>query len=167
MHLAGAVGGGALLGAGLGLAGSVLELGRLRAWIVGGAAVIALLISVTRSHFELGRPCQVPRKWSRSMPAYRRFFVWGTMLGAGVVTLIPYPAYLLLLSAQATSGTSSAAIAGALFGLAREGPALLGVFRSTEPEETMEILPRLRPAWRAVNVSLIVTGGAALILTAL
>lgn len=156
-----------MVGAGVGLVGEALELGRWRSWIVGGTAAIALLFSVTRSHFELGRPCQVPRKWTRSMAAYRRFLLWGAMLGAGVVTLIPYPAYLLLLGAQATSSVLSAAAAGALFGLAREGPALFGVLRPSNPEEVMEVLPRLRPAWRAMNVVLITAGGALLIFSGL
>ena len=167
IHLLGAMVGGALVGAGLGLLGDVLTLGRWRVWVVAAAALIVLVITLTRQHFDLGRPCQVPRRWTRTMPAHRRYLVWGLMLGSGLATLIPYPAYLLLPAAQLAAGPLIAGIAGGLYGLARELPALTVLVRPTGPEQTMELLPRLGLAWRRFNLLVAVAGGLALVIGAL
>ena len=166
VHLLGSILGGALVGLVLGALGSGLELDRWRVWIVGGAAVGVMVVSLTRDHFELGRPCQVPRSWSRSMAANIRFLSWGLMLGSGVATLIPYPAYFLLLAGEATVSPFVAAIAGGLYGLARELPALWVLVHPVGPEKTMDVLPKLRPAWRGLNLFLGAAGSLALILSA-
>ena len=167
IHILGAVVGGAVVGAVLGFLGDALSLGRWRVWIVGGAALMVLAITLTKDHFDLGRPCQVPRKWTTSMPAQRRYLVWGLMLGSGLATLIPYPAYLMLPAAELTAGPLVAAIAGGLYGLARELPALAVLVRPSGPEQTMELLPRLRLRWRRFNLFLAVAGGLALTIGAL
>lgn len=167
VHLLGAVVGGAVVGAGLGFFGGALALDRWRVWIVASAALVVLAITLTREHFDLGRPCQVPRRWNRSMPAQRRYLVWGLMLGSGLATLIPYPAYLLLPAAELTAGPLIAAVAGGLYGLARELPALWVLVRPSGPEQTMEVLPRLRLTGRRFNLFLVVVGGLALTLGAL
>lgn len=159
--------GGAIIGAALGLMGDVAGASGARVWIVGAAAAIALVVSLTSDHFELGRPCQVPRRWSRSMPAFRRFLIWGAMLGSGVLTLIPYPAFFVLLAAEVTSPPLIAAVAGGLYGLVREAPALIPLASRGEPQELMDVLPRLKPSWRRLNLALAVLGGAALVLGAL
>lgn len=167
VHLMGSIVGGAGVGLVLGSLGTGLGLDRWRVWIVGGAAVGVMVVSLTRDHFELGRPCQVPRQWSRSMAANTRFLAWGLMLGSGVATLIPYPAYFLLLAGEATVSPFVAALAGGLYGLTRELPALWVLIRPTGPEKTMDVLPKLRPAWRGLNLFLGAAGSLALILSAL
>ena len=166
LHLSGAVVGGAAIGALLGLMGAWLGLDGWRIWIVAGMALVVVTISITSKRFELGRPCQVPREWTRSMPANRRFLIWGLMLGSGVVTLIPYPAYLLLVGAELTAGPLIAGVAGGLYGFARELPALVVLARPAGPEATMDMLPRLRIAWRRFNLVFAIAGAAALVLGA-
>lgn len=167
LHILGSIAGGAALGATLGAFGSALELDKWRGWIVGGVGTLVLIVTLTSDHFELGRPCQVPRQWTRSMPANRRFLIWGLMLGSGVMTLIPYPGYMLLLGAEITSTPAIGALAGGLYGLARELPALAVLVRPIGPEATMEMLPRLRSPWRRFNLVFSVVAGLALVLGAL
>src|SRR5688500_5433323 len=100
LHVAGAALGGAAAGALFGVAGDLAGLDRARPWVIGGAALIALALSVGARVKPLGRLRQVPQEWGRRMPVARRFFLWGTLLGAGAATLIPYPAYLMVLGAQ-------------------------------------------------------------------
>ena len=167
LHVLGSMVGGAAVGAILGIAGSWLDLDRWRLWIVAGAALVVLGLTLTRDHFEFGRPCQVPREWTRSMPANRRFLIWGLMLGAGIVTLIPYPAYFLLVGAELTTGPAIAALAGGLYGLARELPALTVLVRPQGPEKTMDLLSRLRVAWRRFHLVFAIVAAVALVLGAL
>ena len=167
VHLVGSAAGGAATGAIIGWLGSLANLDSFPAWVVGAGAVVAIAISALAEHFELGRPCQVPRRWSRTMPARRLYLMWGAMLGAGIVTLIPYPAYVLVIAAQAVAGPLLAGAGGALFGLARELPALIPLFRDVHPETAMEALPRWRSAALKLNVTVAVVGGALVFLAAL
>jgi hypothetical protein len=163
LHLIGAVAGGGLVGAGVGWAGSLVWLDEIRLWVVGGSAALALLLTVRKRFARLGRSCQVPRHWARRMPAERVYLLWGLLLGAGIATVIPYPAYLIVLTIQATSGPAIGCLSGAAFGLAREAPAFIPMAfpgRSRDPGESMGLLPRLAPAAHRLNVAIILTAAA-------
>jgi hypothetical protein len=87
------------------------------------------------------------------------------MLGAGLLTVVPYGSYLVLLAAEAGSGVTLAAASGALFGLGREGPTLLTLTGRKDISGISELLGRMiRPA-QALNLVLILVGGG--LLTAL
>jgi hypothetical protein len=70
-------------------------------------AAIGLVLS-TRGVYKLGRNCQVPRKVGRVTVPWRTYLIWGGMLGSGVATLIPYPAFLLVMGFELTPARSSA-----------------------------------------------------------
>lgn len=167
VHVLGSALGGAATGALAGWLGSLANLDSFPAWVLGAGAAIAIVISVRARHFELGRPCQVPRRWSKTMPARRLYLMWGAMLGAGVVTLIPYPAYALVVAGQAVAGPLLAAAGGGLFGIARELPSLIPLFRDVHPETAMESLPRFRSAAGKLNVTVAAVGGSLAVLAAL
>jgi hypothetical protein len=105
---------------------------------------------------------QVPRRLPPRVGAYGAYLLWGSMLGAGVLTVVPYGSYLVLLAAEAGSGVRLAAASGALFGLGREGPALVTLAGRQDVTGISELLgTMLRPAQR-LNLLLIVIGGGLL-----
>ena len=159
---------GSAVGAVLGLVGRAADLdGRAAAWVLGGVAVVAGAIALRRAPMSLGRPCQVPKKWSYSIPAGRLYTLWGAMLGSGVATLIPYSAWFVLAAGQAVAGPMWGAVAGALYGLTRESLALAGITGSLQPVPAMDSLERwARPA-RLLNAGAALVGGAALVLSTL
>lgn len=166
MHVVTATIAGGLVGGALGMIGAVLGLDAQKGWTVGTGAVIALTLTFFAPRLTIGRPCQVPRRWSETLPATRLYASWGAMLGSGLATLIPYPAYILALSGELAAGPLVGAIAGAIFGLFRELPALVPLLRTVRPQEAMGVLEDLAPAARAVNVTLVTAGGVGLILIA-
>ncbi len=165
LHVAGAALAGAAAGGLVGWVGSLATLPAWRPWTVGAVALVALGLGVWRGAPPLGRQRQVPRRWARTMPPARRFFLWGALLGCGVATPIFHSAFLLLLGAQLTAGATLGAAAGALFGAARQATALLPVLGRAGPERTMDLLEVLRPLAGRLNAALVVAGGLILVLT--
>jgi hypothetical protein len=160
--------GGALTGAAVGAIGELMGLGssvRTGLLIVVGAA--ALAVAVRRRPMRLGRPCQVPKEWSGSMPARRLYAAWGLMLGSGVVTLIPYSAHLVLLAGQLFAGPLVGAVSGALYGAARESIALTGVGGGLQPVPAMDALERWATPARLVNIGAVAIGGTLLVVSSL
>src|SRR5262245_31735956 len=125
LHVFGAVLGGALIGGLLGTGGMLLGLSAWRQVVIGVLALFALWHSLRRRGQGLGLQCQVPRKWARTLLPEPCYFAWGLLLGAGVATVIPYSAYLVLVGMQVTSGVALGAASGALFGGVREALALV------------------------------------------
>jgi hypothetical protein len=166
IHVLGAVLGGALTGGLLGGVGALLGLAAWRPGLVGVGAVAAVGLGLSRRPVRLGRQCQVPRAWGRTMPPRRRYFLWGLLLGCGVATPILSSAFLVLLGAQLTAGVLLGGVAGAVFGATREALALLPGLRGDDPQATMALLPRLRPTVRRLNALVALGGGLALVLAA-
>ncbi len=165
LHVLGAAVGGALTGAVIGGTGALLGLRTWQPWLVGATVLLAVGLGLRR-RVQLGRQCQVPRGWNRTMPPNRRYFLWGALLGCGLATPIYQTVFLVLLGAQLTAGVALATAAGALFGGTRQALALLPLLRGWDPETTMNLLPMLGPAVRRLNALLAIAGGVALVLTA-
>jgi hypothetical protein len=164
LHVIAASAGGAVVGACLGLFGELIDITEdAQVWVVAVTAAVALAIAVRPRPMNLGRPCQVPQRWSRTMPAARLYGAWGLMLGSGVVTLIPYSAHLVLLAAQLVAGPVYGAVSGAVYGAVREGAALTGVPGRLQPAPAMDSLERWAGAARIANIAAVAVGGAALI----
>lgn len=164
LHVLGATVAGGGLGGLLGGFGALIGLAAWRPWVVAAAAVVALGLGLRRRPPRLGRQRQVPRRWSPRWSAGGIYAVWGAMLGCGVATPIFHTAFLLLSGAQLTAGVGLGAASGALFGLARQGVALVPVLRRFGPERTMGLMETLRPAARWANRALVVGGGVVLVL---
>ena len=163
LHVAGAALAGALLGGLVGGVGALVGLAAWRPWIIGGGALLALVLGLRRQRPKLGRQRQVPRRWAPGTPPARVYLVWGAMLGSGVATPIFHTAFLVLLTAQLTGGVVLGLVSGALFGVARQATALLPLLGRLEPGRTMGLLETLRPAARRLNAALIVAGGVVLV----
>ncbi|MBI2760443.1 MAG: hypothetical protein HYX51_03330 [Chloroflexi bacterium] len=152
LHIAGAAIGGAVTGAALGVVGEILSLASLRAGIVGLAAVVAFALAVFRRSRKLGLHCQVPRRWTQVMAATPLYLVWGALLGAGVVTVVPYSLFVLLMSVQMTGGLLLGSVTGAVFGGTREALVLAPLLQRATPEATFGLLPRLRRHSEWLNI---------------
>jgi hypothetical protein len=166
LHLVGAAVGGAVVGGVLGLIGALLHLSDWRFWLIGVTAVVASALAIGASPVQLGRQCQVPRTWERTMPPRRRYFLWGAMLGCGVATPILSSAFLVLLSVQLTSGPWLGALAGAIYGGMREAMALVPMLRRSDHEATLGSLSRYRPTFQRLNMVVAMGGGLMLVLLA-
>jgi hypothetical protein len=168
LHVGFAALGGALTGAALGFTGELLDLGSDATLVIlAAAASVAFLVALRRRPMKLGRPCQVPKHWSRTIPVKRLYGTWGLMLGSGIVTLIPYSAHLVLLAAQLVAGPAFGAISGALYGATREGAALAGVRGGLQPVPAMDALERWATAARVANIVVVALGGGALVAASL
>ncbi len=164
--MAGAALGGAAAGGGLGWIGALLRLPDWRPWLIGVTAVGAFALAIGPRPVQLGRQCQVPRAWARTMPPRRRYLLWGALLGCGLATPILSSAFLVLLSAQLTIGPWLGTVAGAVYGGTREAMALLPMLRGSDPEATMALLPRYRPTAQRLNAAAALGGGLMLVVFA-
>lgn len=164
LHVVGAALAGAALGALLGGAGALLALGQWRPWVIAIVALVALGLGLRRRPPRLGRQRQVPRRWAPGVSPGRVYLIWGAMLGCGVATPIFHTAFVLLAGAQLTAGVVLGAASGAIFGLARQGVALVPVLRRFAPERTMGLMETLRPTARRTNAALVAVGGLLLVL---
>jgi len=164
LHVLGATLAGAALGGLLGAVGTLLALEQWRPWVIGLVALVALGLGLRRRPPRLGRQRQVPRRWAPGVSAGRVYLIWGAMLGCGVATPIFHTAFVLLAGAQLTAGVALGAVSGALFGLARQGVALVPVLRRFAPERTMGLMETLRPTARWANAALVAAGGLLLVL---
>lgn len=164
LHMLGAVIGGAIVGGGLGLLGTVLSLKDWRPPIIALSVGIALWHSIRRYPRSLGRRRQVPQKWIHVIPLSLCYFLWGALLGSGIATLIPYSSFVVLLGAQFTSGPILGCASGVLFGGVREAVALLVLIRRPVEQTTiMNLLPALAMVARYLNMLWVVAGGLILI----
>lgn len=69
---------------------------------------------------KAGRKWQVPRAWLRDLPGPLTYFLFGLLLGPGVLTIAPYAALTGVLVAEFASGSVAAgAVIGAAFGAGR------------------------------------------------
>jgi hypothetical protein len=97
--------------------------------------------------------------------------VWGLMLGAGVATVIPYAAFLVIVALQLTSGNPLLSmVAGVLFGLGREVPALHPLINRSlvsDPTKSTQILLRYAHVARNLNVMAILAGAIVILFTSL
>jgi hypothetical protein len=166
LHLVGAALGGAVAGGVLGLIGALLHLPDWRFWVIGATAVVASALAIGSRPVQLGRQCQVPRTWERTMPPRRRYLLWGAMLGCGVATPILSSAFLVLLGAQLTIGPWLGAVTGAVYGGTREAMALVPMLRRSDPEATLGVLSRCRSMVQRFNLVVAAGGGLALVLFA-
>ncbi len=168
LHIVGAALGGAVVGGLLGWLGSLLSLPVWRSELIIAAAIFALWQSLSRHPTTLGLHRQVPRVWERTMSPEPRFFLWGVLLGSGIATVIPYSAFLILLTTQLTSGIILGCVSGALFGGTREAVALLpllGKRNRLHPEDLPRFLPSLKTRVQQLNILWILIGSALLVLT--
>lgn len=154
--------GGTSVGITLGAAGGALGLERLRPWLIGLACLMALWLGLRRRPVRLGRQQQVPLEWSMRMGTLPTYISWGLLLGSGVATLIPYSSVVLLFGLEISSGPVMGAVAGGVFGFVRGVLALGQGLRGSDPQKTMDLLPRLRrPMWLG---NLLVAGLSGLVL---
>jgi len=99
---------------------------------------------------------QVPRRWARHVPVGRRFTLWGALLGAGVLTAIPYSSFLVLLAGSVSVGAGS----GAAYGLARAAGGLMIGRTGNDPQKAMELLPKFERTGRLVNLTVTILASA-------
>lgn len=163
MHVAAAAAGGAAAGALLGMIGDSLALADVRAPVIFGATVVAI-VSVVSGPARLGVRRQVPRSLGRTVPVGVAYVLWGAQLGFGLSTLIPYSVFLVVAGAQLTSGVLLGSISGALYGGMRQSVSVVPVIRRWTPERTMELLPRFDRLAARANLVAVLVGGSLLVM---
>jgi hypothetical protein len=163
VHLLGAAVGGAVIAVALSLGGAAFELAKVRPLVLLVAAAGTVWIALVRSQATLGLNRQVPRQWLQRMHPARAYALWGVLLGSGVATLIPYSSAVLLHAAQATAPVGGAAAAGVLFGVTRQGLALVEAAAQPDIMRISNLLVRLRTVARRLNVAVTLTAGVALL----
>lgn len=159
-HVTGSVLGGAGTGAVIGALGGMLRLPRVSPWLVGAAVLAAAWLGIRPRPRSLGLQRQVPRRWRPGIPVGVIYFLWGLMLGTGILTVIPHSAFLVMTAAEAVSGPLAAAAAGGAFGVGRSLAAVAQGIREADPQRTMDLLPRLGPAAQKVNIIAVAVGGS-------
>lgn len=174
-HVAGAVVGGATLGAVVGLAGAVVD--RSSGIVMSQAtwALVALAgIAAAAAVVEQG-PLAVPVPWVRRqvderwLGTYRGWVYgagFGAQLGFGLVTIVPTWATPAMLVVMALTGSPvGGAIVGAVYGLSRGLP-VLATARLTEPPRLWAFHERL-DRWRAAGARATVVGLAGIAVVSL
>lgn len=144
--------GGALVGLTVGAAGHLLPSAPRMTLAVAGTLFAVYVAVRPRSTPAMGFRRQVARRLERRVRPAWAYAIWGAELGSGLSTLIPYPAFLVLLSIELLAGPLVAAAAGASFGLMREGAAILAAQGDTSPARIMALLPRLAQRARLANL---------------
>jgi hypothetical protein len=162
-HLAGAAIGGAAVGAILSAIGWALRLTQWYPWVITIAVATALAQAFFGFLPAIGRQHQVPRDWARTMPAGRRYFLWGFLLGGGILTLVPYEFTIVIVSVQLVSGAVLGSLAGAAYGASREAMALWPIARRLSSRQTMHLLPSFRRSAYRINIVLIIASGLLLL----
>ncbi|MHB8601007.1 MAG: hypothetical protein ACYDER_29910 [Ktedonobacteraceae bacterium] len=170
-HILGAALGGAMLGGFLGWVGSLLPPLLWRPCLILGLAIFAFWHALSQRSSYLGRPCQVNRRWnSRSTFIELGYFLWGMQLGCGIITLIPYSSFVLLLGAQFTAGFFPGMLSGMIFGGVREMVAVLmalwsaATTETVRPQKLMNFLPALETHVQHMNIAWILVATPFLIL---
>lgn len=165
-HIIGAILGGAIIGGLLGIIGQLLALWLWRSEVILIVAIFALWQAATKRPAKLGIQRQVPRIWVHTMFPELCYFLWGAILGSGVATIIPYSAFLVLLSVQLTSGFVWGCLSGATFGFTRQLLSLLPLTQSQyrlHPEDAAMLMPELTRYVSVLNILWII-GGCLLLL---
>jgi len=151
-HFAGAVLGGAVVGFLLGVLGETLPpTWEVRAAIIGGSGLLALVWGARRRGRSVGLRCQVPRRFGRAWTGYGTVCTWGAMLGSGFLTLIPYTGFLVLPAVQLVAGPAVGAAAGGIFGLVRQGHVALPLTLGYDQLRTMEMLETMKQTGSVLN----------------
>ncbi len=170
-HILGAAFGGAMLGGFLGWIGSFLPSLQWQPFLIIVLASFALWHALYRGSSHLGRRCQVNRRLkSRIIFIELGYFLWGMQLGCGIITLIPYSSFVLLLGSQLTSGFFPGLLSGALFGGTREMVAVLMAtwnFSATDtvnPKRLMSFLPASEILFQRLNIAWVLLATPFLIL---
>jgi hypothetical protein len=88
---------------------------------LGAVALIGLLMELKVVPFSAPyRHWQVPRDWPRKYGPWRGYALWGSTLGLGLVSYIPFVTYHVFLVCMLLSGGPVAgAVFGAVYGLGR------------------------------------------------
>lgn len=154
-HLAGAAAGGAAFGYLLGLIGQAVLTGAARLVVLICFALYALYLAA-QPRKQIGFHRQVPRRWLGRWSAGPTYAAWGALLGLGVATVIPYSAYLVLMSGELIAGPALAALVGAVFGLTREAVTLVPLAAGAAPPEISGTLPRFVKSTAVLNVAVII-----------
>lgn len=155
--VAGGATGGALLGAVLGTVGSALSADDHPALVLAVAATLVAVATVRHPGRRYGVNRQVGRRLGLSGDVRGYFYLCGVQLGAGVVTLVPYSAFLLLGAALLVAGPAVAVGAGALYGAVRLALAA-DVLRSGDPGDpgrAMDVFTDRSGAARRLNVAFV------------
>lgn len=152
---------GAFVGGAAAIVGGVLQLSRYRSLVL--LAGLLLCVYMARTVVRELPPRQVPRAWARMLRPSTLYLLWGGMLGAGVLTVVPYAAIWLLFLAESVSPFWTAAGAGALFGGARALIAVRASVSTAAPEDLMNTLPRLRRQMVTLNWLSLGLAGAVLV----
>lgn len=155
--VAGGALGGALLGAVLGTAGWALSLDDRPALVLAVAATAVLVPTVRDPGRRYGVNRQVGRRLGVTGDVRAYFLLSGVQLGAGVVTLVPYSAFLLLAAALAVAGPVLGPGAGALYGgvrLALAADVLRGG-DADDPGRAMDVFSDRAGAARRLNVGVV------------
>ena len=143
--------GGAVTGLVLGLVGEAV---RVPVWVGAIACAAAVLLDLVGRVPTRRR--QVDEDW---LTRYRRWLYatgFGAQLGTGIVTIVTSAATYALLVLLVVIGLPGAVVAGAVFGLVRALPLLLGR-RADSPAALREIARRLEAGRRPAHV---LTAGA-------
>jgi hypothetical protein len=161
VHVISASLGGALVGLTVGTIGLQLTTAPRLAVVATGIAFAAYL-AIRPLVKGNGLRRQVPRGLGKRLHPLLGYAVWGAELGGGLSTLIPYSAFLLLISFEMSSGRLVGAAAGAAFGFARQGTAVLVAGYGRSPGQIMSMLPRLASQARVTNLIVCLLGSTAL-----
>lgn len=137
----------------VGFLGSRLPVGRLPAIVV--TLCIACVAVVYGVSYLRHRPMpiptsswQVPRLWREVFPPSVTGLLYGSGLGVGVLTRVPFVLYYIVLALIALDGTTASAfMTGAVYGIGRLAPIVSSVLaRSSEAHvDVVERLLRRRP----------------------
>ncbi|MBF6611771.1 MAG: hypothetical protein IVW55_01415 [Chloroflexi bacterium] len=129
-------------------------------WVAGVLGIISILYAL-RELKILHLPVpqvgwQVPKSWMRRSRLEGNI-LYGLVLGAGVLTFIPYASFLVLLAWEFVAGAVSlkaAVLLGMLYGASRGLPAALGgisVLRGDYPLPLSEWIIARMGLWHAIN----------------
>lgn len=155
--------GGALLGAVLGTLGWAAGLDDHPAAVLAVAATAVLVLTVRDPGRRYGLNRQVGRRLGMAGEVRGYFFLCGVQLGAGVVTLVPYSAFLLLAAGLLVAGPGPAVAAGALYGAVRLALAadVLRGGDTGDPGRAMDVFSDRAGAARRLNVAMVAATTAA------
>ena len=153
----------ALLGAALGLAGSLVA---AREALVFAAALAALATAREAGIFPLPLPqlpFQVPERWRFELPLPVWASGYGAGLGLGLVPRQPVATFWVAAGAALALGRPLAsAICLSLYGLGRALVLMWTTARGNDPAEVVETLARRRSALRLANIAALATCAALL-----
>jgi hypothetical protein len=159
LHVLGSALAGGATGWAAGQVGATLGLERFR-WVIPVVVVLAIVLLQRSGVRSWGMNRQVPKAFRRIRSVPLTFLLWGLWLGAGVATLIPYSAYLILVAYQLGAGPTMALLSGVLFGLGRSAVALaMAGAPQASHDDAARWLEVFRVAARRSNSALVMVAG--------